>query len=246
VLGLAACISRADACIFRLMGVAGPKAAAHNARLACFPPVPPPPMNSMAPALLQGWLMMAGLIVAIGAQNALVLRQGLLRRHVGLVVALCTLSDWLLTALGVFGLGGLLAAAPGVMQAMRWLGAAWLCWYAALAARRAWRAQGELAGAPAAPLSGVIGNTLAVTWLNPHVYLDTVVLMGTAASGLARPAQLGFALGAGLASAMWFSLLGHGAARLAPRLARPEAWRWIDAVIALVMLVCAWQLLRSG
>lgn len=198
-------------------------------------------------ALLQGWLMMAGLIVAIGAQNALVLRQGLLRRHVGPVVLLCTLSDWLLTAAGVFGLGGLVASSPRAMLVLRWFGVAFLALYAVRAARRAWRGDGHLEGTGAeGTLAATLTTAAAVTWLNPHVYLDTVVLLGAAATAYEGVARSAFALGAALASMMWFTLLGHGAAALAPRLARPDVWRAVDLLIALVLAATAWQLARSG
>lgn len=204
-------------------------------------------MNAaMSLPLLQGWLMMAGLIVAIGAQNAYVLRQGLLRSHVGPVVMLCALSDWLLTALGVFGLGALVAGSPAATLALRWIGAAFLAWYAWRAALRAWRSDAALVDSGArVPLAGTLATAAAVTWLNPHVYLDTVVLLGAAAAGFELAAKQAFAIGAGLASLMWFAALGYGAAALAPKLARPGVWRVIDAVIALVMAATALQLLRT-
>jgi L-lysine exporter family protein LysE/ArgO len=195
-------------------------------------------------AFLQGLLMTAGLIMAIGAQNALVLRQGLMRRHVGPVVALCTASDWLLIALGVFGLGSVVQSSPGLLEAFRWGGALFLLAYGGLAARRAWRGGGAGALKPGAPVSGLsatLGSTLALTYLNPHVYLDTVVLLGSvgAQHGAMRPA---FTLGAGLASMLWFALLGYGAAAASHWLARPAVWRAIDASVALVMWAVAAQL----
>lgn len=192
----------------------------------------------------QGWAMGAGLILAIGAQNALVLRQGLRREHVGAVVAVCTLSDWLLIALGVFGLGALIQGQPVLLEIFRFGGAAFLLGYALLAARRAWR---PAAGLDAAGTSTGLGATLAAafafTYLNPHVYLDTVVLLG--GLGARQPAELrpAFAAGAGLASAMWFGLLGFGAAAAAPRLRSPTTWRVVDAVIALLMAGLGLQLL---
>jgi L-lysine exporter family protein LysE/ArgO len=203
------------------------------------------PVAALSP-LVQGWLMMAGLIVAIGAQNAYVLRQGLLRSHVGAVVALCALSDWALTALGVFGLGGLVASSPSATRALRWFGAAFLAWYALRAAQRAWRSKATLAAdGRSEALGGTLATAAAVTWLNPHVYLDTVVLLGAAAAGLDLAQQQAFALGAGLASAMWFAALGYGAAALSRWLARPGVWRAIDAFIALVMAFTALTLARG-
>ena len=202
--------------------------------------------SPLALAFSQGWLMMGGLIVAIGAQNAFVLRHGLLRSHVGPVVALCALSDWALTALGVFGLGGLVAASPAASAALRWFGAAFLAWYAVRAAQRAWRGSEALAtqGSSIA-LGGTLAAAAAVTWLNPHVYLDTVVLLGAAAAGRDLAGRQAFALGAGLASLMWFAALGYGAAALSRWLARPAVWRGIDALIALVMAATAIGLLRG-
>jgi L-lysine exporter family protein LysE/ArgO len=191
--------------------------------------------------------MMAGLIVAIGAQNAFVLRHGLLRSHVGAVVSLCALSDWALTALGVFGLGSLVASSPAASEFLRWFGAAFLTWYAIRAARRAWLGSAALAaqGGPVA-LGGTLAAAAAVTWLNPHVYLDTVVLLGAAAAGHDLAGKQAFAVGAGLASLMWFAALGYGAAALSRWLARPAVWRGIDALIALVMAATALSLLRGS
>ena len=194
-------------------------------------------------AFLQGFLMTAGLIIAIGAQNALVLRQGLMRQHIGPVVAMCTLSDWLLIALGVFGMGSVVQSSPMLLEAFRWGGVLFLLAYGFLAAQRAWRGGGASlrpAGAPSS-LAATLGSALALTYLNPHVYLDTVVLLGTvgAQQGAARPA---FTVGAGLASMLWFSALGYGAAAASRWLARPAVWRAIDASVALVMWTVASQL----
>ncbi len=202
-------------------------------------------MTSTATAVfIQGLFMTAGLIMAIGAQNALVLRQGLRRQHVGPVVLLCTLSDWLLIALGVFGLGSLIQGSPVLLEVFRWGGALFLLVYGALAARRAWLGPDQAlhANKQGASLSATLGSTLAMTYLNPHVYLDTVVLLGSvgAQHGALRPV---FTLGAGLASLLWFALLGYGAAAAAQWLARPGVWRAIDASVALVMWMVAAQLM---
>lgn len=195
-------------------------------------------------ALLQGALMAAGLIVAIGAQNALVLRQGLRRAHVGPVVALCIASDWLLIAAGVFGLGALVRSSPAWLEVFRLGGAAFLIGYGLLAARRAWRGSGTLAAASeGGTLAGTLGTTLALTYLNPHVYLDTVVLLGSVGAQQPDGARAAFAVGAGLASALWFVTLGCGAAAAARWLQRPAVWRGIDAGVALVMFGVAAQLL---
>lgn len=200
---------------------------------------------STTPAVFaQGWAMGAGLILAIGAQNALVLRQGLKREHVGAVVAVCTLSDWLLIALGVFGLGALIQGQPLLLEIFRFGGATFLLGYALLAARRASRpAAGLDAAGTASSLGATLSAAFAFTYLNPHVYLDTVVLLG--GLGARQPAELraAFALGAAVASAMWFGLLGFGAAAAAPRLRSAHTWRVIDAGVALLMTVLGLQLL---
>ncbi|RQP24006.1 LysE/ArgO family amino acid transporter [Piscinibacter terrae] len=203
-------------------------------------------MSTISTALIQGWLMTAGLIVAIGAQNALVLRQGLARSHVGTVVAVCTLSDWLLIAAGVFGLGSVIQSSPRVLDVFRFGGAAFLIVYGALAARRAMTpgTTSLQAAGPAASLGATVGATLALTYLNPHVYLDTVVLLGSVGAQQPDPSARGaFAVGAGLASLMWFTALGFGASASARWLRRPGVWRGLDASVALVMFIVAAQLL---
>lgn len=192
--------------------------------------------------------MTAGLIVAIGAQNALVLRQGLARTHVGPVVALCTVSDWLLIALGVFGLGSAIQSSPLLLQVFRFGGAAFLVAYGLRSAHQAWRGQGVLAQADARrnTLSATLVSTLALTYLNPHVYLDTVVLLGGVGAQHGGDGRMAFAAGAGLASLMWFVTLGYGAVAASRWLRQPNAWRAIDAGVALVMFGVAAQLLFKG
>jgi L-lysine exporter family protein LysE/ArgO len=201
-------------------------------------------------AALAGLGFGLSLIVAIGAQNLFVLRQGLRREHVGVVVTICAASDAILIAAGVGGLGALLDAVPWLGTAMRWGGAAFLVGYGVLAARRALRARGALtADDSAAPATGhlrtAVLTTLAFTWLNPHVYLDTVVLMGSVASGHGGY-RWWFAAGAAVASVAWFTALGYGARVLRPVFARPVAWRVLDAIIAVVMLVIAATLIVQG
>lgn len=200
--------------------------------------------TGLSPAFLQGWLMTAGLIMAIGAQNALVLQQGLRRTHVGPVVALCTASDWLLILLGVFGMGALIQSSPLLLDLFRYGGAAFLFVYGALAARRAWRGSQQLqAQAAGSTLGATLGTALALTYLNPHVYLDTVVLLGSIGAQQPGTGRYAFAAGAGLASLMWFVTLGYGAAAASRWLQRPVVWRAIDASVAVVMWVVAAQLL---
>ncbi|QAY71530.1 LysE/ArgO family amino acid transporter [Xylanimonas protaetiae] len=186
------------------------------------------------------------LIVAIGAQNLYVLRQGLRREHVGAVVAICAASDAILISAGVAGAGALLDAVPWLGTAMRWGGAAFLLAYAALAARRSLHPGDDALRADDAGLRTglltVVGTTAALTWLNPHVYLDTLVLMGSVAAGHGD-GRWWFAVGAVLASVTWFAALGYGARLLRPLFARPAAWRVLDGGVALVMTAIAVGLL---
>lgn len=187
------------------------------------------------------------LIVAIGAQNAFVLRQGLRREHVAAVVAVCAASDAVLIVAGVAGAGWLFERAPWFAEVMRWAGAAFLVGYGVLAAVRAIRPAALAAAPGAAPASlrTTVLTVLALTWLNPHVYLDTVVLLGAVAAGHGD-SRWAFAAGAIAASILWFSALGFGARLLAPVFARPVAWRVLDAVIAVVMVAIAVQLVVRG
>jgi L-lysine exporter family protein LysE/ArgO len=196
----------------------------------------------MLTSALAGFAASAVLIVAIGAQNAFVLRQGLRREHVLLVVVTCAVSDLLLIAAGIGGLGAVVTARPEAVTAIRWVGAAFLLGYAALAAKRAVR-PGALKPADSAPatLRATLLTCLALTYLNPHVYLDTVLLLGSIAQQ--HPHRWLFGIGAAAASAAWFTALGAGAHRLAPALARPVAWRMLDGLIAIVMLGVAAMLI---
>lgn len=188
-----------------------------------------------------GFALGLSLIVAIGAQNAFVLRQGLRREHVLPVVAICALSDLVLIALGIAGAGVVFEQVPWLVDVVRWFGAAFLLVYGVLAARRAIRPPGSLNGGntqKATPLLAAVATCLALTWLNPHVYLDTVVLLGSIGN-THGDTRWAFAAGAGLASIAWFTALGFGARMLAPLFARPLAWRILDAIIALVMIAIA-------
>jgi len=186
-------------------------------------------------AALSGLGFGLSLIVAIGAQNAFVLRQGLRGEHVAVVVAICAVSDAVLIALGVAGAGALLRGAPAVVDAVRIGGAAFLLGYAVLAARRAWR-PGALHAAPAGAsgLRATVAAALALTWLNPHVYLDTVVLLGSVAAAHGH-GRWWFGLGAACGSVLWFAGLGYGARLLRRPFERPAAWRALDGAVALVM-----------
>ncbi|MET0435168.1 MAG: LysE/ArgO family amino acid transporter [Cellulomonas sp.] len=204
-------------------------------------------MPTSLAAGLTGLAFGLSLIVAIGAQNAFVLRTGLRRVHVLPVVAVCALSDAVLIAAGVGGLGTLVDRHPVVLTVARLAGAAFLLGYAVVAARRALRPGAALTaedGDAAAPARAwpVVATCLALTWLNPHVYLDTVVLLGSVA-GTHGEDRWWFGGGAVLGSLLWFAGLGYGARLLRPLFARPGAWRVLDGVIALVMLAIAASLL---
>lgn len=207
--------------------------------------------------VLAGLGLGLSLIVAIGAQNVFVLRQGIRREHVLAVVLICALSDAALIAAGVAGLGFVLSAAPWLVVVARWAGALFLITYGILAARRAWRGGEELdadgtdaalPGSPAADgstttrtgtrLAPVILTTLALTWLNPHVYLDTVLMLGSIAATHGDERWL-FAAGAIAASLLWFTALGFGARYLGRWLRTPRSWRILDAVIAVIMISIA-------
>ncbi|MCU1538272.1 MAG: amino acid transporter [Humibacillus sp.] len=196
-------------------------------------------------SLLPGFLTMASLIVAIGAQNAFVLRTGLARRHVGIVVTVCAASDALLVVAGVLGVGGVVTAHPAVLTWVRWVGAAYLVGFGLRCLWRARRPGSLEAGAPAATRGSALTTVLALTWLNPHVYLDTVLLVGSLANGQGPGGRWWFTAGAALASAAWFALLGYGARLLAPLFARPVTWRVLDVVIGLVMFLVAATLVLS-
>lgn len=178
------------------------------------------------------------LIVAIGAQNAYVLRQGLRREHVGIVVAICALSDAALILAGVTGIGVIVDRAPWLLTVIRLGGAAFLLAYGVLAARRALRAEHLAADTHGRrmPLRQAVLTTLALTWLNPHVYLDTVLLLGSIANSHPGSERWAFAGGAAAGSLLWFGALGYGARLLSGVFARPRAWMILDIVIAIVMI----------
>ncbi|MEV8146003.1 LysE/ArgO family amino acid transporter [Specibacter sp. NPDC078709] len=177
------------------------------------------------------------LIIAIGAQNAFVLRQGIRGEHVGLVVLVCMLSDVVLIGAGIFGIGTVIAAVPAVVVVIRLGGAAFLIAYAGLAAKRAFRPGVLTTGDRQGSLSrkAVLVTALALTWLNPHVYLDTVLLLGTLANQHGE-LRWWFGAGAAVGSIIWFSALGYGAKLLRPIFAKPGAWRVLDGLIAAIML----------
>ncbi|MBR9652486.1 LysE/ArgO family amino acid transporter [Thalassovita aquimarina] len=190
-----------------------------------------------------GYGLGLSLIVAIGAQNAFVLKQGLLREHVLPIVLICAISDAALIAAGVAGFGGLALALPWLEPVMRWGGAAFLFLYGAKAFFAAWRGAGALkgGGAAAPSLWAAVATCLLFTWANPHVYLDTVVLLGSVSSQYDD--RLSFALGASAASLTFFFALGYGARILAPVFAKPRAWQVFEAMVGAIMWAVAATLL---
>lgn len=199
-----------------------------------------------APAI-EGFALGAGLIVAIGAQNAFVLRQGLARRYVFAVATVCFLSDVLLISLGAGGMGALVSSHGGLLMLAALGGGAFLVVYGYRALRSAIH-PGVLTaaceGAGSRSLRATVLTAVALTYLNPHVYLDTVVLLGSISGRYAGAARVAFAVGASMASMLWFYALGYGAGRLAPLFAKPISWRILDGLIAVVMWTIAFGLLK--
>lgn len=196
--------------------------------------------------LLAGYLSGLALIIAIGAQNAFVLRQGIRREHLLPIVLICSLSDAVLVVAGIAGLGALIQSTPDLLTATRYGGAVFLFAYGLLAAQRAWRGE-QLTVVEQAPLplANALATCLAFTFLNPHVYLDTVILLGALAIQRGTAGQWIFAAGAALASLSWFFALAYGARLLAPLFRKASAWRVLDSGIALLMFSLAANLLSS-
>lgn len=194
----------------------------------------------MFEALIAGYLVAISLIAAIGAQNAFVLRQGIRREHVGWVVFVCAASDAVLIAAGVAGFGAVSQSVPWLGDAMLWAGVAFLLVYGALRFRAAMQGGEALVPAASAPvtLRRVVATCLLLTWANPHVYLDTVVLIG-AISAQYAPHGVTFGLGAAAASASFFMALGYGARLLAPIMARPAAWVVLEVIVGATMWAIA-------
>lgn len=194
-------------------------------------------------AFLPGFALSLTLILAIGAQNAFVLRQGLRKSHVFWVCLTCAVSDAVLIAAGVAGFGALGQAVPWFEPVMRYGGAAFLIWYGARNAMSAWRGGAALAaeGINTQSLRSTILTLLALTWLNPHVYLDTVVLLGSISAQYDN--RLAFGVGAVCASFVFFFSLGYGARLLSPLFAKPRSWQILDGLIAVTMWAIAAKLL---
>jgi len=192
-------------------------------------------MNAVIPGLLTG----LSLIVAIGAQNAFVLRQGLLKKHVLVMVLICAISDATLIILGVFGLGALISALPWLLEVIRWVGVAFLFWYGSTSLRRFMRNESlKAAESGSGNLKQTVLTTLALTFLNPHVYLDTVIFIGGIANQFGDQKWF-FALGAVTASFVWFFSLGFGASKASVLVSKPAFWKILDVFIAAVMFSLA-------
>jgi L-lysine exporter family protein LysE/ArgO len=206
------------------------------------------PAEQVITAFANGLFMSLVLIVAIGAQNAYVLRQGLRREHVSAVVLFCAISDAVLIGAGVAGMAQALKGRPVLATVLAGLGAAFLCAYGLRALWRSRQPGALQAAAQGSSLSraAVVAQAAGFTLLNPHVYLDTVLLVGSAGAQYAGPLKLWFVAGASVASALWFTALGFGARLLAPVFARPRAWQMLDALIGGTMLVLAAMLARRA
>lgn len=190
-------------------------------------------------AIIPGFLAGLSLIIAIGAQNAFVLRQGLTRKHVALVVLICAASDVALIALGIAGLGAIINSLPWLLEVIRWFGVAYLAYFAFTAAKSAFKSQTlDASGTPSATRGKVAATALALTFLNPHVYLDTVILLGSIGNQFANDRWF-FGLGAMVSSVVWFTGLGFGARAASKFMSKPVFWRVLDSIIAVVMVSIA-------
>ncbi len=195
-------------------------------------------------ASVAGFLTGLSLIIAIGAQNAYVLRLGLMRHHVFAAVLFCAVSDALLIIAGVAGLGAVIQQLPLLLEVFRYAGAAYLTWFGIAAIRRAMNPKTLEAQGESFPLVKTLATMAALTWLNPHVYLDTVILLGSIGNQFV-PNQWWFAAGAAVASFVWFFSLGYGAKLLSKYMSSVRFWQVLDVVIALVMFSIALTLLIS-
>ena len=207
-----------------------------------------PDFMGLAGHALAGMMLGASLIIAIGAQNAFVLRQGLRRQHLGMVVLVCILCDSGLIIAGAYGLGGIITAHPAFTRGMAWFGAAFLLFYSAPAAKRALRPSALTISAlqtEQQKIGTALTTVLAVSLLNPHVYLDTVILLGSIASQRTGEARLAFVIGAVFASTVWFTALGFGAKLLQPLFANPKSWQILDGLIAVMMALIAVSLMTG-
>jgi L-lysine exporter family protein LysE/ArgO len=199
-------------------------------------------------AFTTGFALSATLIIAIGAQNAFVLRQGIRKEHVAPIVAFCAIADLLLIAVGVAGLAGVLGDSPTLVALLTIAGSAFLVWYGIRALRRALLPQSLRAATGNEPMSlaNAMAQAAGFTLLNPHVYLDTVLLMGSIGTRQPPDMRIWFVGGAACASGVWFTTLGYGARLLVPIFAKPRAWQVLDTLVGLTMLFLAVVLIRQG
>ncbi len=190
-------------------------------------------------ALIPGFLTGLSLIIAIGAQNAFVIRQGLLRQHVLLVVAICAISDAALIFLGTGGLGTLIQSRPSLLEFIRWFGVIYLTWFGIRSIRSAFKSQSLIAGEGSViSKSKIVATCLSLTFLNPHVYLDTVILLGSIANQFENDRWF-FAIGGAMASLVWFTAIGFGARAASRFMSKPIFWKILDSLIAVVMFTIA-------
>lgn len=190
-------------------------------------------------ALLPGFLTGLSLIIAIGAQNAFVIKQGLLRQHVLLIVLICAISDAVLIFLGTGGLGALVQSNQGLLEVIRWFGVAYLTWFGIKSVKSAFTNQSlEASESPTVSALKVATTALALTWLNPHVYLDTVILLGSVANQFDSNRWY-FAIGASVASVLWFTVIGFGARAASKYMSRTIFWKILESLIAVVMFSIA-------
>ncbi len=195
---------------------------------------------------LTGFATSFSLILAIGAQNAFVLRQGLKREHVFWLCLFCAGSDAILITAGITGFGAIISVLPDLPRYMAWGGAAFMFYYGLTRFYAAWKGDHELEnGASSQALGRTIAIAAAFTWANPHVYLDTLVLIGAISSGFHGTAKVAFGVGAVLASFIFFFALGYGARILAPIMQSPRAWRWLDTGVGILMMVLAYEVLTN-
>lgn len=195
-------------------------------------------LTHLLTGLLTGW----SLIIAVGPQNALILRQGIRREHLGVVLIICILADVLLIGAGTLGIGAIILLAPWALEILRWVGVAYLLWFAWTSLRSAREATGLQADTHQRSLKSIILTTLALTFLNPGVYLDTVVMLGNLANQQGSGGVLPFTIGAMIGSVTWFLGIGYGARGLSRYLARPRVWQVLDVIIAIVLVILAARL----
>jgi L-lysine exporter family protein LysE/ArgO len=199
-------------------------------------------------AFLTGFILGGSLIIAIGAQNAYVLKQGLLKSHVFIICLICALADAILITIGTSGVGKIVENHPDWLKAITWLGAIYLVFFGLSSFRAAYRNETLKASSSSnnQNIRTVVATVLTLTFLNPHVYLDTVLLIGSIASPYSEDNRCYFTIGAITASFIWFFGLGYGARLLLPLVAKPNAWKVLNIIIGLVMLWIAYQLVSSG